>query len=485
MKKLLAFLLSIVMLVSCCSFAMAAKETVTVAFMLTMNPAEEKDLVQAELNRMLAEKGYDFEVELVGIDFASWGNQVTLMLSDGSVDLFNCCWMPSMATLADNGAIAPLNDLIAEYGQGITELLADYMPCTTIDGVIYGTPKVDAFSGKQLAFLLKDAVDKAGVDVSTIHDYDSLTEALVAIHEANPELITIANNNNGGYIVFNRADYLGTEDPLGVVMLEGDPTLTVVNYYESDVFKMMLANGKKWSELGFFMKDPMNAQDGAFAYMANNQAACVLGSYASAEIGASVQGKTVAQGMYVVELEEDAWASTSNVAGMTWCISSLSQHQAAAMQFLNLLYTDSEITNLICSGIQDKHYVLYDDNTIDFAEGLDPFTTGWPANMGSFWPNMTNTYPWRPDAADTYQQWLLTNESCRKSPAMGFAFDATNVADEISACASVVEKYVPALMLNLGDQETLYPEFLAALEAAGINDIIAEKQAQLDAWSNK
>ena len=96
---------------------------------------------------------------------------------------------------------------------------------------------------------------------------------------------------------------------------------------------------------------------------------------------------------------------------------------------------------------------------------------------------MTNTYPWRPDAPDTYEQWLKTNESCKRSPAMGFAFDAANVADEITACAAVVDKYVPSLMLNLGDQDALYAEFLAALDAAGLQDIIAEKQAQLDAWA--
>ena len=85
MKRLFAVLLTLVMLVGCCSFAAADKEKITVPFMITMNPAEEKDLVQAELNRMLEEKGYNFEVELVGIDFASWGTQMSLLLSDGSV----------------------------------------------------------------------------------------------------------------------------------------------------------------------------------------------------------------------------------------------------------------------------------------------------------------------------------------------------------------------------------------------------------------
>lgn len=478
--------MSLVLLLSCGSFSALAegKEVIEVSFMLTMNPAEEKDLVQAELNRLIAEKGYNFEVNLVGIDFASWGTQMNLMLSDGSVDLFNCCWMPSLATLADNGSIAPLDDLLAQHGQGIVNLLGDYLSCATIDGQIYGTPKVDAFSTKLLAFLLKSAVDDSGVDLSTIHDFASLTEALKIMHEKHPDMITVANNNDGGYMVFNGADYLGTEDPLGVLMLgDEENPMTVVNYYTSQRFKDLLANAKNWSELGFFMKDPLNAQDGAFSYMANNQAMCVIGAYGSAAIGESVQGKTIAQGVYVAELEEDSWAATSNVTGMTWCIPSLSKHKEAAMQFLNLMYTDADIANLLCSGMKDKHYVLLDNGTIDFAEGLDPFITGWPANMGSFWPNMTITYPWTPDAPDTYQQWLDTNEHCRKSPALGFAFDASNVSDEVTACASVVDQYLASLMLNLADTDALYAEFISALEAAGIDDIIAEKQSQLDAWA--
>ena len=49
-------------------------------------------------------------------------------------------------------------------------------------------------------------------------------------------------------------------------MLEGgDGSLQVVNGYETDIFKEMLDYAKQWNELGFFMKDPLNAQDGAFA----------------------------------------------------------------------------------------------------------------------------------------------------------------------------------------------------------------------------
>ena len=102
--------------------------------------------------------------------------------------------------------------------------------------------------------------------------------------------------------------------------------------------------------------------------------------------------------------------------------------------------------------------------------------------MGTFWPNITISRPWKPDPADVYQSWLATNEACGKSPALGFSFDAANVSDEISACSAVVDQYINSLLLALGDTDALYSEFLAALEKAGIDDVIAEKQSQLNAW---
>ena len=100
------------------SFASAEQvETIEVAYMLTMNAAEQRDMVQEELNRLLDEKGAGFHVNLVCIDFASWSTQVNLMLTDDSVDLFNCSFMPAMSVLADSGSLAPLDDLLATYGQ--------------------------------------------------------------------------------------------------------------------------------------------------------------------------------------------------------------------------------------------------------------------------------------------------------------------------------------------------------------------------------
>lgn len=267
MKKWLSFLMALTLALGMTSFASAEQvETIEVAYMLTMNAAEQRDMVQEELNRLLDEKGAGFHVNLVCIDFASWSTQVNLMLTDGSVDLFNCSFMPVMSVLADSGSLAPLDDLLATYGQGILDALGDNIECARIGGVIYGTPKIDAFSSTQLFFMSKEIADEVGIDPDTIVDYATLTEALKQVKAVYPDMTMIANGNGGAYFNIVGLDYLGTESPLGCLVLEGgDGSLQVVNGYETDIFKEMLDYAKQWNELGFFMKDPLNAQDGAFA----------------------------------------------------------------------------------------------------------------------------------------------------------------------------------------------------------------------------
>ena len=68
------------------------------------------------------------------------------------------------------------------------------------------------------------------------------------------------------------------------------------------------------------------------------------------------------------------------------------------------------------------------------------------------------------------------------SPVTGFTFDATPVKTELANCSAVISEFIPVLSNGAGDPAELLPQFLSRLENAGVNTIIAEKQAQLDAW---
>ena len=56
------------------------------------------------------------------------------------------------------------------------------------------------------------------------------------------------------------------------------------------------------------------------------------------------------------------------------------------------------------------------------------------------------------------------------------------MTNQITAVQAVITEYQAALETGSVDLDTVYPEFIQKLEANGINDIIADNQAQFDAW---
>ena len=81
---------------------------------------------------------------------------------------------------------------------------------------------------------------------------------------------------------------------------------------------------------------------------------------------------------------------------------------------------------------------------------------------------------------------LDANASASQSKAFGCQFDTTECADAVTACTNVVTQYSnPILSGSVQDVDASVAEFQQALEDAGINEIIAVKQAQLDAYLGK
>lgn len=65
---------------------------------------------------------------------------------------------------------------------------------------------------------------------------------------------------------------------------------------------------------------------------------------------------------------------------------------------------------------------------------------------------------------------------------MGYSFDPSEVQTAITAVTAVITQYAPALECGTVDPEVMIPEFLEALDAAGMQTIIEANQKQLDAW---
>jgi putative aldouronate transport system substrate-binding protein len=107
---------------------------------------------------------------------------------------------------------------------------------------------------------------------------------------------------------------------------------------------------------------------------------------------------------------------------------------------------------------------------------------GWQAGSLAYWPNVMLCKTWYYEPKDIYTKMLEKNKTCNKSLALGFTFDSSKVSDQITACTNVIAQYYTPLMYGEVDIDSTLPDFQNALKKAGIDEIIAEKQKQLDAW---
>ena len=82
-----------------------------------------------------------------------------------------------------------------------------------------------------------------------------------------------------------------------------------------------------------------------------------------------------------------------------------------------------------------------------------------------------------------YDQMREFNDSITTvSNALGYAFNSDTVSTQYAAVNDVITQYESVLGMGVVDPEGTLDTFLSALDAAGINDVIAENQAQYDEW---
>ena len=90
--------------------------------------------------------------------------------------------------------------------------------------------------------------------------------------------------------------------------------------------------------------------------------------------------------------------------------------------------------------------------------------------------------PTQAEGADYWQRFSAYYDAAEALPYGGFIFDGSALETEAAAIANVWAEYAFNLMSGAVDPATELPAFLSKLETAGINEFVAEAQAQLAAY---
>ena len=174
---------------------------------------------------------------------------------------------------------------------------------------------------------------------------------------------------------------------------------------------------------------------------------------------------------------------TSNT--LTYGIAYTSKHPKEAAEVLNLIWTDEYVMSTLIYGLEGVSWEWNaDKSSIQYPEGLGldsvPYTCLF--SCGAF-GNQFLLYGMDGNTSNEDKEYMKELiDSAWVAPLFGFTPNSDNVSTQVAAVSNVYNQYDKALMYGDVDPASYLPEFQAALEAAGINDILADYQAQVDAW---
>lgn len=440
------------------------------------------ELVEQEMSKITLEK-INATVKLERIEPAAWDQQTILMLTGNEqVDLIVTGGTDFSRQVAQ-GQLLPLDDLLQKHGQDITKAFQpEILEATKVDGKIYAIPSIRDFASNTTVMMRKDLLDKYHLDASNVKTLDDLDPILETIHKNEPNITPLGKPGASASIVDrvleNSWDILG--DYIGV--LDNLDELKVVNLFETPEYEKLVKTARRWYEAGYISKDAATSKETAVDLIKANVGFGVIqkgkpGVLAQTEQRVSTKLEMINLGKQIT--------STTNITAIMLGIPANSKDPERAMMFLNLLNSDRDLINLIDWGIEGKHYVKIGEKQIDFPPGVDASNSGYNMRQGWMFGNQLLSHTWVTDNPDLWEEMDRYNRESKKSAALGFTYNPSPVKTELAAITNVVRQFQSGLENGALDPEVNLPKFNAALRAAGIDKVIAEKQKQLDEWAAK
>ena len=407
-----------------------------------------------------------------------------LAASNEKIDLVQSGLLTTPNNLASQGLIMPMTEYLS---QAMIDKAGVLINAGKLGDDIYAYPGT-LYAGTIAELLYdKDLAEEYNIEIpeklSTEEDYDAFFSQ---VKESGMPVYAMSLGDgqaaelNFGTIFDSLGD--GSSISYGCVMDVENGT-TVENWFATKEYEETCRLHREWFEKGYVVPDSISngyttfdtmAQGQIFSFNAPLNSGSNLAYWAS-QTGKNLGAIPMGEGVYRID--------SGTVLNTAWSISSTCENPQKTADFLELMYTNLDVINLLNVGIEGKHYVTRENSRIvDYPEGVDGGSVGYGHFIGTY-GDLTDAY-FRAPLTDEFVENLsdFGVENARVSNLMGYTFDTSNVTAEVTAVTAEIGKYAPALNCGTVDVDSTLPKFLDALEAAGMSKIIEENQRQLDEW---
>ncbi|MDD3429499.1 MAG: ABC transporter substrate-binding protein [Oscillospiraceae bacterium] len=448
----------------------AQKSPVTLRLLTVGSSGEEACQRISRALSAITQKELGFSVELEQASLIQYKDVAAQqLLLNNAPDLFCYINLETLSNYVEEGYVYPLDGQLKNYSGITRNVPSEVWSCVQIEGATYAVPANNHVNYSKGFLARADIVQQMGINPAEIDTWEELHEVLLQVKEQFPDMIPVVGH-------FGQVHQTLGQDPLGdnLGVLLNNKGTTIENLFASEQYAQMCQFMHQWYEEDLILKDIIFTDEAAARMMNLYNGFGFFTRISDNNISASI--RSVGQELVPFVLSEPI-ANSSSV-NLGWCVSPTSQYKQQALQLLELLYTEQAAADLCIYGEENTDYVRLDKNTVTNKQDLpqDEWSTiPWA------WPNRVVASTWRLPEKEVEK---LPTKGAIRSPAMGFVFNSVPVQTAVNRCLAVVDKYHEALMSGYLDPQDALPRFLAELEEAGIETVIAEKQRQLNRWLN-
>ena len=482
MKKILALILAAVMMLSLCSIA-AAEEPVKLVWFIYTDSEAPLDWAEVEeaLNAYSAEKiGVTCEFKYMN------ESQVAIATQTGEYfDIaFTCDWWNDYATNVAAGMFLNLDEYLDKYPALKDSVVDLAWEGVKVNGSIYAIPHMKDIGYEVFWILNSDYfLNEKGFEKDLYISFEGIEPYFEAYKADHPDDYPF-KMSKGGITSWKNClvDWLSMDYLIGLEWeAQGtDDEYVVKSALEIPAFVNRIKKIHEWYQKGYINPDAAVTES-----MPRAQAGVVQsgqGWFGAETVWANVIKKPIYISRY-----DGAFLSTSSIRGSMTAISSFSEHPEEALKLVELMNTDPWYRETARYGIEGKHYTRNDDGTVTKTELGQNNMKVQAYGQGHYTLGALEASPF-PEVPTDIHQWektMANYANATLSAAMGFTPDLTPVETQCLAIKAVIEEYMPELQTGTSDPEVVIPEMLERMNEVGLQDVIAEIQAQMNAFLGK
>ncbi|HPF87587.1 MAG TPA: ABC transporter substrate-binding protein [Candidatus Limiplasma sp.] len=515
MKKLVSLLVVLAMLLSVLPAALAedattdysewfpgvdTSEHVVLTMLVTGNvPTNKTDEVLAVFNEKLTE-AINAEIQIQWIEWADWQTkyQLALAMQDGSIDLVGTAtdWLYAWDNARNGGFLALSDEMLQTYApKTYASVSQEHWDMCKYNGEIYFCPEDNYAQWTNHGFMYRgDWATAAGIEDGDINSWEDLGVYFQYIKDTYPDVIPWdADGSGSSYSPQVAGGYL--TDKLGLIGLEGlsvslfygtkdDPYTLSRAFIEGDTLVDFAKQMKAWADAGYWREDVLNysgdvtdeLEEGLTgAHQHHTQ------TWRSERVTMEKEQPGSDLRFFWFGEESDALVAL-NITHGAMAVAGQSKNPERALMAYDLIRNDETFYRLFNYGIEGEQYIIQ-DGYLARPDGYDSTLDGVSFD---YWWGRNDDLEIRSSEVD----WTAYDALCTEEydpvkidyPYGKLVFDTDSISVEMDNISNVYNTYMPVITFGKDDDPEAYvAEFRQALIDAGIEDVMAEVQRQIDA----